>query len=370
MRIGIDARMIGKGFGIGRYIEQLVLHLENIDTENQYILFVNESGVSSKKFGKSFEIVEVNIPWYTLEEQFKFPGIIKKKKVDLMHFPHWNVPLFYTDPFVLTIHDLTMFHYPRPEATTLGPLKFWFKDKAHRFVLRRGAKRAKHIITTSEFVKHDIHKTLGIPEGTMTTVYQAPFRNTMYGTPNTKEILDRFGLGRPYVLYVGAAYPHKNLERLLDAWKIFEGRYGNQFTLVLAGKEDIFYKRLKSKIQSPTSVVFTNFVEDHELSVLYENAELFVFPSLSEGFGLPPLEAMQCCVPVISSNASCLPEVLGEGAFYFDPEDSHYIADVMHVALSDNDLRREIKEKAQEELKRFSWERLAKQTLNIYKSSI
>lgn len=375
MKIGIDARMMGKGYGIGRYVEQLIKHLSQAASDMQFVLFVNskilntEYQISNIEFTK-FKIIKTEIPWYSWEEQVDLTKIIKKEKIDLMHFPHWNVPIFYPDPFILTLHDLTMFHFPRPEATTLGPIKFWFKDKVHRLVIKSAAKKAKHIITASEFTRYDVHKTLKVPLEKMTTVYQEPLINSELRMSDEEVDLANFGISKPYVLYVGSAYPHKNLEGLLKAWKIFEDKYDNGYQLVLAGKEDHFYKNLKSKIINSKSVVTTGFVSDQELGLLYKKASLYVFPSLYEGFGLPPLEAMAHNVPVVSSNAACLPEVLGEGALYFDPTNHEEMAVVMWQGLTDQNVRFELKNRAKEELGRYSWERAAKQISDIYKKAL
>ena len=170
------------------------------------------------------------------------------------------------------------------------------------------------------------------------------------------------------MLYVGAAYPHKNLEGLLNAWKIFEEKYGDEYQLVLVGKKDYFYSRIFNNrtIEQCSNIVFTGFIPDEELVALYASVSLFVFPSLYEGFGLPPLEAMAHGVPVVASNRSCLPEVLGEAVLYFDPENYHQMASCIHHGLTDADLRFELKERGAEELKRFSWEKLARQTLAVY----
>ena len=188
MRIGIDCRMLGpEQGGIGRYVEQLVKHLLEIDRENQYILFLRKEQINNFQsfeflrtgfsiFNFQLHTVLVDIPWYSWKEQTTLARTIRKQKLGLMHFPHWNVPIFYNDPFVATIHDLIMFHYPRPEATTLGPVKFWLKDRMHRMVIRHAVNRAEHILVTSEFTKQDVHQTLGVPMERMTVTYQAPFK--------------------------------------------------------------------------------------------------------------------------------------------------------------------------------------------------
>ena len=379
MKIGIDARMFGKGFGLARYVEQLILHLAEIDEENEYVFFVKDEGQmkelrasrfrpkADQPLAGNFKIVVADIPWYSLQEQLHFKKIIKQANVDLMHFPHWNVPFLYNDPFVVTIHDLIMYHYPRPAATTLGPLRFWLKDKVHRFVVKHAVGKAKHIFVTSEFTKQDVHETLGVPNKKMTVTYQAPFTSgNGQVAMNREHILNKYGITKPYAMYVGAAYPHKNLERLIEGWQKMQEEHGDEHRLVLVGKKNYFYERLQSRVAEVDSVILTGFVSDDELSVLYDNAHLYVFPSLYEGFGLPPLEAAAHNVPVVSSNRTCLPEVLGEGALYFDPESLEHMPEMIWKGLSDEDIRHELRQRAQTNLQRFSWNKLALDTKNAY----
>lgn len=371
MRIGIDARMMGKGFGLARYIEQLLLHLQVQDTENEYIIFLKRDNWELfDSTHKNFKKVLADIPWYSFAEQFKFPGIIQKEQVDLMHFPHFNVPLLYRGPYIVTIHDLIMFHYPRQEASTHGPLIYWLKDFVHRFVVRAAAFRAKHILVTSEFTKRDVHETLGVPISKMTVTYQAPFEVEHLGLQDAQKndiILSKYKITKPYIIYVGAAYPHKNIEGLLLAWKIFQKKYGTEYQLVLVGKENFFYKKLKNTvIKEACDVVYTGFVPDDELSVLYKHSQLYVFPSFYEGFGLPPLEAMAHGIPVVSSNKSCLPEVLGDAALYFDPENLDEMADTLHKGITDHGIRHILNQNKAKVISRYSWTTLAKQTLDCY----
>jgi len=376
MKIGIDARMLGPGFGLARYTEQLVKHLEEIDHTNQYVLFVRaENWDNFEPHNPNFTKVLADIPWYSLAEQIKFPAIIKKQKVDLMHFPHWNVPLLYPGRFVVTIHDLIMYHFPRATATTLGPLTYWVKDHLHRLVIKNAVKCASKIIVTSEFTKEDVRKTLGVSEEKMVTTYQAPFpKNTDTQNLSPQEITTFFAghnINREYVLYVGAAYPHKNLDTLLQGWKIFEDRYDEDYQLVLVGKDSHFYRELHktaTKYQCK-NVVFTGFVPDNELEILYNHASLYIFPSLYEGFGLPPLEAMAHGVPVASSDSSCLPEILQDSAYYFRPTDTRAISDAIEHLLIDKTLRARLIERGEKLCTKYSWEELAEQTLQIYKTS-
>jgi len=381
MKIGIDARMYGpEQAGLGRYVQELVLGLVKFDTENEHVVFMRTTHECDFTNNTNIQKVVADIPWYSWQEQLKFSKIIKKEKIDLMHFPHWNVPLFYNKPFVVTVHDLIMYHYPRHEASTHGVFVYWLKDKLHRLVLRHAVRKAKQIIVTSEFTKQDLHKTLGVPEEKMMVIYQSPFQisNFKFQISNRaqnlkdKVVTERFGVHQKYVLYVGNAYPHKNLEGLLKAWKIFCDKYGEDYQLVLVGKKNFFYNKIISNltIWQCSNVIFTDYVTDEELSNLYQNASLYVFPSLYEGFGLPPLEAMSYGIPVASSNASCLPEILGEGALYFDPLNYEQMAEIIYKGLTDENIRIELVENAKQELKRYSTFEFVKGTMDIYKKAL
>lgn len=363
--------MYGHGFGLARYVEQLVKYLQETDKTNEYILFLKKDNFDNLKLHASnFKKVLADIPWYSWREQLQFKNFIKKQRVDLMHFPHWNVPLFYRDSFVVTIHDLIMFHFPRSAATTLGPLKFWLKDKAHRLVIKNAVKNAKHILVASEFTKNDMHKTFGTPLDKMIVTYQAPFKSEkIINADDFYQILKKYDIDKQYVLYVGSAYPHKNLAGLLKAWKIFVDKYGKNYQLVFVGQDNYFYKKLLRSAEAQAvgdSLIFTGLVSDDELIVLYKKAGLYVFPSFYEGFGLPPLEAMICDTPVASSNSTCLPEVLGEAALYFDPDNSEQMADVMYKGLTDKGIIFELKQKSVEELRRYSTEKFIAETLRVY----
>lgn len=355
--------------GLGRYIEELIVQLQAIDTRNEYIVFLKRDNWDCVAATGRFTKVLADIHWYGFEEQLRFSSIIKYHDIDVMHFPHWNVPLTYTDPYVVTIHDLIMYHYPRREASTLGPLAYWIKDKVMRKVVNHAVDRAKHIIVTSEFTAQDLHTTLRTDRGKMSVVYQAPSTRILSGTDCGSTLAD-LHINKPFVLYVGNSYPHKNLSGLLGAWKHFVTQYSDAYSLVLAGKENVFYKKLKDAMDPELrgSVIFTDFVSDSEIACLYKKASLFVFPSLYEGFGLPPLEAMRFGVPVVSSNAACMPEILGEGAYYADARDPEAFAQAIHKVLDDKDVRHDLLENAKEELKRYSAERFAAQTLRIYES--
>ncbi|MBI5728727.1 MAG: glycosyltransferase family 4 protein [Candidatus Magasanikbacteria bacterium] len=385
MKIGIDARMYGpKQGGLGRYIEQLILHLEKLHTNVEFVIFLRRDNWNEYQPSRpNFRKVLADIPWYGLTEQIRLPVIIKKEKVDLMHFPHWNVPFFYSKPFVVTIHDLLLLHYPTRRASTLGPLLYWFKNCAFRIILNHAVKKAKHIFTVSEFSKQDIVRTLGVAEKKIAVTYPTPFENKKYKVeninyhndtiPDTNYLLhDTFGITKPYVLYVGVAYPHKNLDGLLKAWKLFEEKYGTGYQLVLAGKKNYFYNRLTNNLTMKqfNNVIVTGFVPDADLPALYQGASLYIMPSFYEGFALPALEAMAAGVPVASSNRTCLPEILQNSALYFDPADAEGMANAIFTGLTDTSARQKLLAAAPAVLSLYQGEKLAQKTWEVYRNSV
>ncbi|MEK7625089.1 MAG: glycosyltransferase family 1 protein [Patescibacteria group bacterium] len=372
MRIGIDARMYGpQQGGLGRYIEQLILNLEKLNPNADFVIFLrqdnwNDFAPSNQRFTK----VLADVPWYGLREQFELPKIIRETKVDLMHFPHWNVPLFYSKPFVVTIHDLLLLHYPTRRASTLGPVLYFIKNLFFRLILRHAAKRSKKIITVSNFSKEDIVKNLNVSEEKITVTYLAanPVANPPLPRPSGES-----KIARPYALYVGVAYPHKNLDRLLEAWKIFYEKTGNRYQLVLVGKRNYFYDKLLKKFEDLLAmgqVIFTDFVDDQTLDNLYREASVYVFPSLYEGFGIPPLEAMLHGVPVVASSAASLPEILEGAALYFDPLMTNELAETLISAFENRKLREELSNLGKNILAKYSWLTTAKKTSEVYQNSV
>ncbi len=375
MRIGIDARFYGPtAKGLGRYTEKLIQYLQEIDHENEYIIFLRKSNWNfflSKK--GNFKKVIADYRWYSFEEQIKLPHAIKKEKVDLMHFPHFNVPLFCRGKFIVTIHDLILTRFPTERASTLGPFLYKIKHSLYKLVIWSAIKRARRIITVSEYSKKDIEDNFPKAKGKINVTYEATsdFKHTPHKI-NEEEFFTRNHFKPPFLLYVGNAYPHKNLEKLITAFAQIKKEH-NDLNLVLVGKMDYFFKRLKKfaeRLQLEQGVIFPGYVKEEELKFLYQKAKLYVFPSLVEGFGLPPLEAMSQGLPVAASRSSCLPEVLGESAEYFDPNNINNIKSVIKDLLKNEVRMGELKSMGFEQVKKYSWPNLAKKTLLIYKSLV
>lgn len=370
MRIGIDARFFGPlETGIGRYVERLVTHLSAIDDRNEYVLFLRRRGYDwwqppNARWSK----VLADHHWYGLAEQRHMPGIFRRAKLDLLHVPHFNVPMLTRGPFVVTIHDLILDEFPTERATTLEPILFAVKFRAYRLAVRHAVRDSRAIITVSEHSKSRLMERFKVASEKIAVTYESvdPLPEAV-----PFEILAEHGVRRPYLLHVGNSYPHKNLERLVTAVEL-SSRRRNDFQLVLVGKADYFSERLHREIikRNISNVLFYGFAADQELSALYQHAQAYFFPSLSEGFGLPGLEAMQAGTPVYAAQASCLPEVFGNGAAYFDPYDPAAMARSIEQALHDTLQRQRLIAAGRERLTHYAWRRMAKQTLDVYLNAV
>jgi glycosyltransferase involved in cell wall biosynthesis len=364
MVIGIDARLWDQT-GVGRYIRNLVINLLKIDKKNTYVLFVKKSDLESveKLSQERLKIVIADIKWHSLKEQLNLSKILEKEKVDIMHFPYFSIPLSYRKPFVITIHDLIIDHFPTGQASTL-PLSFYhIKRLAYKFISKNSARNAKKIIVPSVATRDEVMDHLKVKEDKIVITYEG-FDKGISKSPRVIE-------GTPeksYFLYVGNAYPHKNLETLVKAFEKLRLEV-NDLKLILVGKEDFFYKRLKEKT-ADKNVVFYGEATDSELHHLYEKALALVAPSLMEGFGLPVLEAMGERTLVICSNIPSFKEVANDCAIYFDPLSSEDLKEELKKVYNNKKAFAELVEKGYKRAGDFSWEKMARETLNVYESSV
>ncbi len=396
MRLGIDARFYGPiGKGLGRYTQEVVDNLIKITSADRavggsadfdYVVFLGRENFDEfiVPAGASVKKVLLPVRWYSWQEQLIAPFYIWRERLDLMHFPHFNVPILTPTKFVVTIHDLILTNFPTMRATTLSPFWYRLKNLAYRTVISIAVRRARKIITVSEFTKKDIMDKFRIKAEKIAVTYEgvanlAKGRDSLFVAKlDGQETLAQYHIANNFLLYVGNAYPHKNLERLL---KVFSRlRLARpELRLVLIGKEDYFYKRLKDcasslnlwqkgNINSP--VIFPGYVPDAQLEVLYQAARIYIFPSLYEGFGLPPLEAMARGCPVLSSDRSSLPEVLGTAASYFDPEDEDGLVEKINRLLDSEPERQRLIAAGLEQVKKYSWWECARETLLVYQAAI
>lgn len=368
-RIVIDGRWI-KQTGIGRNIEEMLRCLLEIDHNNHYILLVrDEDRPKIDLKAKNLELISANITWYTGHEQTKLLKLINGLKADLVHFTNFNLPILYRGRFVVTIHDLTLLSFKNINTKKRSRVSYHARDAVMRGVLRRAVKRSRAIITPSEFVASEVIKKYHVPKSKLNIVREAARE------PYQRASLDRakYGINLPFLLYVGNAYPHKNLERLILAFGRIITEYMLDYQLVIAGKKDAFHSTIEkdvAKAKLEKRVIFTGYVTDRELAGLYKSASLYVFPSLSEGFGLPALEAMSYGLPVASSNATCLPETIGLAAEFFNPKDIDQMARVISSLLADDFRRQQLRKLGYDRVKQFSWEQSAKDTLAVYQKAM
>ena len=373
MKIGIDARFVGpQGTGLGKYTEKLILNLCAIDKVNEYLIFLSHENwdyLNLSRF-KNFRKVLANIKWYSLDEQLKLLKVFKKENLDLLHVPHFNVPFFYRRPFVVTIHDLIHHHFQETSATTRNPFIFKLKRLAYRKVIDHAINKSKVVITPSNFVKNEIVKNFAIDTKKIVVTYEAA-EEEYFGNqqPETSDqLLKKYKIRQPFLIYVGNAYPHKNLSKLLEAFALVVN-----LNLVIVSARDVFTERLQREVERlgiKDRVVITGYIQPEDLSPIFRLAKAYVFPSLSEGFGIPGLNAMAAGLPVACSNIPVLKEVYGDAAFYFDPNDVNDIASKVKKVLTDEKLRSNLIIKGKDLVKKYSWRQMAKETLTAYRSTL
>lgn len=368
MKIGIDARLWDQT-GVGRYIRNLCINLQKIDKKNQYVLFARTNDLENIKKNiknPNWKLVKADIRWHSIAEQIKFSSIIDKENLDLMHFPYFSLPILYKKPYVVTIHDLIINHFPTGKASTLFPIFYYLKLFSYKYIIFMGAKNAKKIITPSVATKEEVMDHLKVDSKKIVVTLEAADENI--SKESSLQAIKQ--ISGKYFLSVGNAYPHKNLEILLDAFKDLKNEM-QDVKLVLVGKNDYFYERIKKRAEDlniSKDVLFFGKATDQELSYLYKNAICLVMPSLMEGFGLPILEAMANKCLVICSDIPSLREIAKNNAIYFSPNNKEEIRKALEKAYK-KDFKEDMLENAFNQSKEFSWEKTAKETLKIYESS-
>ncbi|MBN1263312.1 MAG: glycosyltransferase family 4 protein [Candidatus Pacebacteria bacterium] len=375
MRIGIDARFWGlEHTGIGRYVMALVSHLEKIDSGNDYFIFLREKYFNRLEFSNPrFRKVLADFPHYSLKEQIAFRRVLLRQKLDLVHFPHFNLPVFYPGRFVVTIHDLIKHESRGPLTTTRFKAFYYFKYLGYLLVLNLALRRAKKVIVPSFWWKRKLIKKFGLEADkigvTYESVSEAFFRKN--DLKIGKKILTKYGIQTPFVIYTGNLYPHKNVLTLVKAIKKINRE--RRLFLVIVCAKSVFWQRFQKEISQLGAgdlVILAGFVSDAELTNLYRLAEAFVFPTLLEGFGLPGLESMAAGLPVVCSRSSCLPEIYQKAALYFNPKKAIDIKEKIELLLENKYLRKELIRKGKSRVKGFSWERMARETIEIYQQAI
>ena len=368
MRIGLDCRLFGlKHAGIGRYVENLVENVLALDKENEYVLFVNKDFKDkAENFKSKVKVVTVDIPHYSLKEQIIFPFILAREKLDLVHFPAFNLPVFYFGHYVVTIHDLIKHVSRGKETTTRWPGIYWLKYLGYRLVFAVVIRRAWTILVPSAFIKEELIKNYHLKPEKITVTYEGVSKKES----SEIKIPTADWAKKPYLLYVGNVYPHKNIVRLIEAVKLINSEK-LPITLVVVCARSVFLEKLQEKIkelQAEKLVNLVGFVTDEELAGLYQRAVAFVFPSLMEGFGLPGLEAMAYGTPVLASAIPVFKEIYQEAAVYFDPQNPQDIADKIKLVISDKKVREKKTKECLALVKKYSWLKMAQETLKVYNS--
>jgi len=374
LRIVVDTRRVSD-FGIGTYIRNLICSLAKIDTSNFYTLITSQPSVPE------FAGLPANFSAALFQRKSKsglaqlgYSAFLRRIDADLFHIPLNAVPLWMPKPYLVTIHDM---------STLLFAKESGYQNSLRRFYLRRGLLRADRVMAVSSATRHDVVSVLGIPPSRIRVVYNAPDSvfcpltgpsGAAAYPPEIQLILERYRIHYPFLLYVGRTNPQKNIPKLVEAFAVLRGeiqeyeRY-RDLRLIIIGDEISHNPALRQAViqsRMEGSVRFLGFVPIDTLRAFYQSASAFVFPSLYEGFGLPPLEAMACGTPVVCSSVSSLPEVVGDAVMTVNPENVFDIARGVREVLLDFELRARLIGMGFEQVRKFSWDRTAMQVLQAY----
>jgi glycosyltransferase involved in cell wall biosynthesis len=365
MKIAFDLRRIGNP-GIGRYMKCLAESVTAQAPEHEYLLILppqSENMVHAPNAQKLCTVIE----YYSFREQFELPRILSRYKVDLLHSPHFLLPLVRPCPAVATIHDVIYLACPEDLPSFAGRLYY-------RTMMNACSRMATRIVTDSAHSKNEIIRYLNADPEKIEVVYPAvdPFFQSSPHPADIASTRSKFGIDRDYILYAGIYKPRKNHVRLLKAFRLLL-KSEIRSKLVIAGPMaagEPVLRRLAQELGIAQQVIFTGLVTDADLRALYSAARVYACPSLYEGFGFTVLEAMACGTPVVCSSATSLPEVAGKAALYFDPHKPGEMAAQLRSAFSDDAVRASLIANGRSNLLRFSWEQTARQTLAVYHQAL
>lgn len=371
MNIGIDARLYGlEHTGIGRYVMQLIQHLVSLDNKNNYTFFTRAKTASQLPKTPKTKTIVTDIRHYTLAEQTKFATIINSQKLDLIHFPHFNVPFLNRALFVVTIHDLLWHEVKGYSVTTLNPLAYTLKYMAYKGIVKNAVNRSVHIITPSKWIKNKIISRFQTDPGKISVTYEGVDK-AFFKTPH--RLRSGLGIKFPFIVYTGSLYPHKNVHTLIKALNQVNKQSFPKLNLVIVSARNIFTDRTRSyasRLSQKDHVLFADFLSDYDLRNLYAKALALVQPSTSEGFGLTGLEAMASGLPVIASTAASLPEIYEEAALFFAPKDVDALSQHLKSLIQKPELVKQLKQAGFKQVKQFSFADMASQTLQIYENCL
>ena len=364
MRIAIDARKL-HDYGIGTYITNVIIELAQLDETNEYIFLCRQDDCQYiNSLADNFHSVPQRSANYSISEQLSIPINLTFNSIDLFHAPHYVLPVLTPCRSIVTIHDCIHLKFPQYLPNRIASMYAWSQ-------LWIAVKRAQAIITVSEHSKNDIAELLNVPKEKISVIPNAVSKR--FTTKPTNELLtvtkESLRLERPFIMYSGNVKPHKNISTLIDAFKLVQSRNHSEIELLIVGSHGTDRTPLEDQVQQldlQKHVRFLGFQSEDRLAGLYQLAEIFVLPSLYEGFGLGPLEAMASGTPVVASNVASLPEVLGKAALFIDPRDAGSIANGITAILDDDLLRSDLIEKGRNRAQAFSWKRTAQQIHRIY----
>lgn len=383
MRIGIDARFLThpQMGGFKTYTENLVAALANIDTDNEYVLYLDRSPSEQTKLSASsnfiYRIVPgmlpvLGMPW---REQVGLSHQIMRDKLDLFHAPSLTAPLRLTCPLVVTIHDM-IWYFPEKFSNSKSrsvqrKMMEWYYRLVPQFAIRHAAA----ILTVSQAAKESITQQFGLPVEKLFVTHEAA--SQVYGPvkdpQQIKAIRHKYKLTFEFILAIGSADPRKNISTLVQAYALLPPDLQNRYKLVIVWTHHFLTTKLAKQIEKlklTNNVQFLKQVSNEDLVLLYNAASLFAFPSRYEGFGLPLLEAMACGAPVIASNNSSIPEIVGDAGLLVETEDVETLASTMVHVLTDETTQRQLIQKGFERAASFSWEKCAYQTVAVYKQAL
>ncbi|MFW7377971.1 MAG: glycosyltransferase family 4 protein [Oligoflexus sp.] len=359
MRIAIDARMIRSGsmHGIARYVYQLLNGLKEIGKSHTFFVLINPgSPLEDISWPEHIQLITLRSSWISIREQREIPSILKKVGADLFHAPSFVAPIFVPCKMIMTIHDLN--HMVLPQFYT------FFHQFYYHIIVRNSIRRSEYILTVSKFSKQEIVRTLGLSGEKIFVTYNGVSETYQpVSDLNYREyVRDIYGLPEQFILCVSNNKPHKNVHQLVRAY-CFSDLY---IPLVLACPVDRSLICIAENYGKKHLIYFSKFIEEQHLPAVYSMTDLFVYPSTYEGFGLPPLEALSCGTPVVVARSSSLPEVVGENAIFANPYDFKAIAKALELGVSNSSLREKLRIRGLKHAKRFSWDIMTYQTLNIY----
>ncbi len=360
-------------FGIGTYIRNVVRTLARLDHDSEYFLIGSPARVTEcGPLPPNFHAGELESRDDTLKGNLDFRAIVRRLQCDVVHIPHlfW-IPRGLGCPYVLTVHDLLEHMYGSNSASS-------FRRSLHFYMTRRVLRKAARVIAVSQFTRNEIEKLLTIPNARIEVVYNAIDERFLHGhaTDADRELIaQRYQVNYPFILYAGAIRPHKNVVRIIEAFSALKSELQKEqqfpdLKLIIIGDDLSSHPRLRRTVVRggvQNDVRFLGFVPIEVLRIFYDVAKVFVFPSLYEGFGLPPLEAMAHGTPVVTSNTSSLPEVAGNAALLVNPENVFEIQRGLQRALVDPAIRAQMKQRGYEQAQRFSWTSSVSRILEIYR---